>query len=180
MKRLVLLTLIALLAGCKNSPDERLVDMAKEHEKSQAEQSQQMARMQQEVAEGSKKLVEADAKAREALTAMQHELRSDQADIGHQRDQLETERREIAGQRNRDPIVAAAITNVGLILACLLPLLVCVYVLWSAGRCGESDAAVTEILVQELASDRPMLLPSPKRTVLHAAEEASTGLLPPA
>ena len=41
MKRLALTTLIALLlAGCKSSPDERLVEMAKDHEKSQAEQSQ--------------------------------------------------------------------------------------------------------------------------------------------
>lgn len=35
--------------------------MAKDHEKSQAEQSQQMARMEQELTEGSHKLVEADA-----------------------------------------------------------------------------------------------------------------------
>jgi hypothetical protein len=75
-----------LLAGCRSSPDERLVAMAKDHEKSQAEQSQQMARLEQELTEGSRKLVEADAKARQELTAIQHELRGDQADIGHQRD----------------------------------------------------------------------------------------------
>ena len=112
-----------------------------------------MARTQQEVAEGSRRLVEADAKARQELTAIQHELRSDQADIGHQRDQLETERREIATQRNRDPIVAATITNIGVVLACLLPLLACVYVLWSIGRNRDSDAAVTDLLVQELVSE---------------------------
>jgi hypothetical protein len=169
-----------LLAGCKSSPDERLVEMAKEHEKSQSEQSQQMARMQHEVAEGSRRLVEADSKARAELTAIQHELRSDQADIGRQRDQLESERREIANQRQRDPIVAAAITNVGTVLACLLPLLVCVYVLWSIGRSRDSDAGVTDLLVQELVSERPMLLPSPEKPALtHAAREASAGLLPP-
>ena len=66
MKRYAPTILIALLlAGCNSSPDEWLVDLAKSHEKSQAEQSQQMARMQQEVAEGSRKLVEADAKARQ-------------------------------------------------------------------------------------------------------------------
>jgi hypothetical protein len=180
MKRLALTILITLLlAGCKSSPDERLVDMARDHEKSQAEQSQQMARMQQEVAEGSKRLVEADAKARQELTAIQHELRSDQADIGHQRDQLETERREIATQRHRDPIIAVAIENTGLVLACLLPLLVCVYVLWSIGRSRDTDAAVTDLLVQELVSERPMLLPPPGRPALtHAASEASGGLLP--
>lgn len=178
MKRLAPTILIALLlAGCKNSPDERLVEMAKDHEKSQAEQSQQMARMQHEVAEGSRRLVEADAKARQELTAIQHELRSDQADIGHQRDQLETERREIATQRHRDPIVAAAIANVGVVLACLLPLLVCVYVLWSLGRSRDSDAAVTDLLVQELVSERPTLLPG-KPALTHKVGKPPGGLLP--
>ncbi len=68
MKRIILSTLNALLlAGCKNN-DERLADMAQQHEKSQSEQSQQTARMQHEVAEGSRKLVEADAKARQVRT----------------------------------------------------------------------------------------------------------------
>jgi hypothetical protein len=170
-RNVLMLVIVLLMSGCQSN-DERLVEMAKEHEKSRAEQSQQMARMQQEVAEGSRRLVEADAKAREELTAMQHELRGDQADIGHQHNQLETERREIATQRNRDPIVAAAIMHVGLVLACLLPLLVCVYVLWSVGRRHDSDAAVTELLVQELVSERPMLLPPPMVPALtHATGE---------
>jgi TolA-binding protein len=181
MKRLAHMMLIALLlAGCTSSPDERLVQMAKEHEKRQAEQSQQMARLQQEVAEGSKRLVEADAQAREELAAMQQAMRVDQTEIGHQRDQLETERREIATQRNRDPILAAAIMNIGLVLACLLPLVVCVYVLWSVGKGRQEDEAVTELLVQELVSQRPKLLPPPGLPALmyetaKPAGEASAG-----
>ena len=97
---MMVVVLLTTIVGCTDS-DQRLVEMAKEHEKSQAEQSQQMARMQHEVAEGGKKLIEADAKARENLTAMQHDLRTDQAEIGHQRDQLENDRREIAAQRRR-------------------------------------------------------------------------------
>jgi hypothetical protein len=46
----------------------------------------------------------------------------------------------------------------------LLPLLVCVYALWSAGRSVDSDSAVTELLVQKLVSERPMLLPRPVLT----------------
>ena len=127
--------LATTIVGCPDS-DGRLVEMAKEHEKSQAEQSQQMARMQHEVAEGSKKLIEADGKARENLTALQHDLRSDQAEIGHQRDKLENDRREVAAQRRLDPIVAAAIMDVGIGLACLVPLTLAIYVLRSACRAG--------------------------------------------
>jgi hypothetical protein len=167
----ILLTL--LMIGCTSSTDERLLEQAKEHAARQAETQKQMARLQQEVAEGSHKLVEADAKAREELTTLQHDLRSDQAEIGHQRDQLEAERRGIAAQRNRDPIIAAAIMNTGLVLACLLPLLVCVYVLWCVGKSRDSDEAVTELLVEELVTDHPRLLPlsSPLPSLPHQRSE---------
>ena len=144
---IILLTLV--IFGC-TSNDERLVQMAKEHEQRQAEQSQQMARMQHEIAEGSKKLIEADAKARAEMSALQREMQSHQAAIGRERDKMEAERREIAENRFRDPIVAAVITNVGIVLACLLPLALGVYVLRAACRAGESDSAVAELLVQEI------------------------------
>lgn len=162
MKRTIPLLLIALLTtGCTNN-DDRLVEMAREHEKRQAEQSQQMARMQHTVAEGSRNLVEADAKAREALSKMQQDLRGDQAAVGQQRDALEAERKEIAAQRFRDPILAAAILQVGTALACLLPLLLAGYLIWSMKHtAGQDDAAVTELLVTELVSERPLLLPAP-------------------
>jgi hypothetical protein len=155
--QLILTTL--LLTGCGSSTDERLLQQAKEHAAQQAETHRQMARQQQEVAEGSRRLIEADAKAREDMASMQHELRQDQAEIGHQRDQLESERREIASERHRDPLVASAILNVSLVLAALLPLLVCVYVLWCVARTRDADEAVTEMLVEEIVSEKPRLLP---------------------
>jgi hypothetical protein len=125
-----------------------------------------MAKMQQEIAEGAKKLVEADAKAREAdarareaMTVMQEKLRGDQAEVGRQRDQLEVERRTIADQRHRDPLVAAAIIDFGLVLACLLPLLVCVYVLWTVSQSYDSDDGVTELLIEEIVAEEPRFLP---------------------
>lgn len=161
MKRLapLILMILLLLTGCGSSTDERLLKQAKEHAAQQAETHKQMARLQQEVAEGSRRLIEADAKAREEMAKMQHGLREDQAEIGRQRDQLEAERRDITSQRHRDPIIASAIVNVGLVVAALLPLLVCVYVLWFVARTREADEAVTEVLVEEIVAERPRLLP---------------------
>lgn len=116
-----------------------------------------MTDLQKQVVEGSRQLVESNAKARENLTALRHDLRTDQAVIGHQRDQLENDRREIAAQRYRDPIVAAVIMDIGIILACLLPLALGVYVLRAACRAGESDSAMAELLVQELVASEPRL-----------------------
>ena len=160
MKNAIPVLLITLLTpvtvGCIDK-DERLVEMAREHAARQAESQRQMTDLQKQVAEGSRQLVEMDATARHELTTLQHDLRTDQAEIGHQRDQLETDRRDIAAQRHRDPIVAAVIMDVGIILACLLPLAFGVYILRSACRAGESDSAVAELLVQELVASEPRL-----------------------
>lgn len=172
----ILLTL--LLAGC-GSNDDRLVNMAQEHEKRQAEQSQQMARMQHEVAEGARKLVEEDAKAREALTTMQDKLRSDAAVIGQQRDALEADRREIAAQRNRDPVIAATIMQVGLYVACLLPLVLAGYLVYAMRyTASQDDAIVAEFLVTDIVAEHPLLLgPRPEPLQLPKAEIAATETL---
>ena len=153
----VTLTVLLLVAatGCRESNDDRLVEMAQEHVARQAEQNRQMAELHEELAEGSRQLVEADARAREELVVLQHDLRADQAEIGHQRDQLEAERRQIAEQRCRDPLIAAAIVHIGLVLACLLPLAFGVYALWSLRRRGDSDDALVELLIEEVVADRP-------------------------
>jgi hypothetical protein len=62
-------------------------------------------------------------------------------------------------ERQREPILAASIETLGLILACLLPLTLCGLLLWRLGRVEPDDAAVAELLVCELTSDRPRLLP---------------------
>jgi hypothetical protein len=165
---LVISLLMLMIAGCTGS-DPRLVEMAREHAARQAESQRQMVDLQKQVAEGSRQLVESDAKAREDLTALQHSLRADQAEVGQQRDQLEKDRREIAVQRHRDPIIAAILMDVGIVLACLLPLAVCVYVLWSVCQSCDSDSAVAELLVQELVASEPRLL-LPGRSSLAAIE----------
>lgn len=163
----ILLTLV--IFGCTSS-DDRMLEMAREHAARQAETQRQMTDLQKQVAEGSRQLVESDAKARENLTALQQDLRTDQSEIGHQRDQLENDRREIAAQRHRDPIVAAVIMDIGIVLACLLPLALGIYVLRSAWRAGESDSAVAELLVHELVASEPRLS-LPDRSSLPAIEQ---------
>ena len=155
---LTLPVLLLPMIGCQSSTDDRLVQLAQEHAARQAESQRQMTDLQKQVAEGSKRLVEADAQARQELTALQRELQSTQAEIHRGHDQLEVDRRAIAADRNRDQITAAIVLDVGIVLACLLPLTLGIYVLWSARRAGESDSAVAELLVQELVATEPTLL----------------------
>jgi len=158
MVRSLAAILILTVTGCEEEESKRLVEMAEKHLERQAEQSRQMSELQRQVAEGANRLVEADAKAREEMVALQRDLQADQAAVGRQRDQLEEERRDLAAKRHVDPIVAAAITNVGLLLACVLPLALCWYLLQPRVQPAD-DQAVAEVLLQDLVSDRPLLLP---------------------
>ena len=164
--------LLATIGGCGRSPDERLADFAERTMSEQIKQNDRMADQSQAVvaeshqlAETAKELVARDAEARRELIAAQQELTSQlngqQATVDAGRGQLEQDRREIAEQRHRDPIVATAIQNTGLVIACLLPLIVAVYVIRQMQSQEPDHAAVAELLVLELTADEPRLLPGP-------------------
>jgi len=84
--------LLGTLCGCE---EDELAKAARESAKHSAEQQRQLAQMQAEVARGASQLVESDAKGAE-LAALQRDLQQDQTALGRQRDQLKTDRRQIA------------------------------------------------------------------------------------
>jgi hypothetical protein len=167
---LIVVILIATTIGCDKNENKQLADMAERHSQRQAEQSKQMAQLQQEVAAGSRQLVEADAKARGEFVALHRDVQAERTEIGQQRDALESDRRQIAEQRHRDPIIANAITGFGLLLACLLPLVLCWYLLHRPVEAADSQV-VAEVLLEDLVADRPLLLPEGEfaRTIGHRA-----------
>lgn len=160
--KLILMPIVAALMltaiGCDEDENKRLAEMAERHLERQAEQSHQVTELQREVAEGSRRLVEADAQARQEMVTLQREVQAERSEVGRQRDLLEGERRDLAAKRRLDPIVAAAITNIGLLLACLLPLVLCWYLLQRRVEPAD-DQAVAEVLLEDLVADRPLLLP---------------------
>ncbi|HEX6985707.1 MAG TPA: hypothetical protein VF170_10030, partial [Planctomycetaceae bacterium] len=151
-------------AGC-SSGDERLARFAEQAAERQAEQNRRMTELQKEVAEGGRRLVEADAKARGDFASLHKDLQSERSEVGRQRDALEEERREIASQRVTDPLVAAAVMDVGLLVACVLPLILCWQLLRRSEREDPADALVAEALLADLVAERPLLLapPEPRR-----------------
>ncbi len=145
--------LIVTMMGCDENT--RLAQMAERHLDRQAEQNRQMAELHRQVADGSRELVAADAKAREDLAALQREVQTERAETGRQRDELEKERRSLAAERRQAPIIAAAITSVGLVLACLLPLLLGWHLL--RAPTDDADRLIAEVLVEDLVSEHPLL-----------------------
>jgi hypothetical protein len=145
--------------GC-GSTDERLVALSEKSVIRQAEQNQQMLEQSTQIAQATRQLVAADAQAREELIAvqarLQHDLQAEREGIDRNRDELEAERKDLATHRHRDPLIAAAIIQAATLLACLLPIFLCLAIL-RALRHEATDPALDEVLIRELVA--PHLLP---------------------
>jgi hypothetical protein len=164
----LMLLLSLLLSGCgsRSPPDRQISEMSREFVREQSKQNQQVAQQSQDVAVAAQRLVEADAKARQGLVeahaVMQKELQAERVGIDRQHQELEQERRELAAQRGRDPIIAGAITGLGTVVACLLPLFLAGYIIYVAMRNSSDAEAMSEYLVEELTADESLLLTGPE------------------
>jgi len=160
---------LLMVTGCSDSRDERFRQLAQQTIRQQAAQNERMAKQSQQIAEASRRLVQGDAEARKDLLAAQKqltsELHSERTNLDRQREEMEQERRDIAARRHRDPVIAKAISAVGLTLACLLPLFLAAYIIRAVTQDGEDSDALSELLIVELTAEQPLLLPMAPRSV---------------
>ena len=145
--------LIVMVAGCSSS-DERLARMAMESTQRRAEQNREMSQLNREVAEGTKRISEAIAESRQEMLAME-------TDLQVQRNRLEEERQALADERYRESLLAPILDNLGVLLIVCLPLVICWLLLFSLRKQTDDDAAVCDLLIQEITSDQPRLLALP-------------------
>ncbi len=149
----LLLVLIAI--GC-SSGDERLVELSRESSNRQAEQNRLVEDNNRQVLEATNRLVEADANSRTENNDLHRQIESERSGINEQRDALEQERRQIAIERTRDPIIADSIQAAAGLIAAILPLLVCLFLL--RGLLQRSvDETLAEVLIEDLVSQHPLL-----------------------
>ena len=172
---------LAIAAGCEpaSQPPDAFVQEATLR---QAEQSQTVAETSKQVAQTSQQFVEAESEARREVIALQQDLRSDQAELGKQRDALEVERQVLDDRRQdqicqerRDSVLASVMTSGGTIAACLAPLLLAAAALWGLWR-DIGDQAAAELLITEIE-------PEPRRIHGQQADlrsERTIGLPDPA
>lgn len=168
-----------MIGGC-SPPDQRTIEVAQESMKRQAKQNETLAEQSRATTEAAGNLVKEQSAARKELTQVQqkiierdaqgrqdlnqlerdvHKTTSDAQDrVDQERSKLETERRQIAQERQQAPIIAEAIRDVGLLVVCVLPLAVAIYLLHVLKSTPAHDDAMTEILIQELIADGPIAL----------------------
>lgn len=171
---MMLLVVVAAAAGLMGTggcegDDARLAEYAKSSIHEQAQQNQEIARQSQavteqnrQVAEAARKLVEADGMARHELVSAQQSLQAglqaERSTLDDQRHELEQERKDLARERYWEPLIAEAIGDVGLLAACLAPLLLCYHLLCNLHAATVDETALNELLVSELAAESPRLL----------------------
>ncbi len=168
----LILPTLTLITGCDSS-DQRLVDLAEHSVEQQAAQNEEVVRLNREVAQATSRLVEADAAARKQLLEAQRDLQRQQQELAAQRDALEQERQEWARQRRTESALVPILSTLGMTFLALLPLVICGYLLHGLSRSPE--AAVGDLLIQELASEPPLLsMPRPAAIEHRAAADSDT------
>ncbi len=158
MTVMVMAVVVLVILGCRDDENKRLADQAERNLERQAAQQLRNAELHREVADGTKRLVEADAAARQEIVALHRDVQAERSELGRQRDLLELDRRDIADTRNRDPLIAEAIQAVGLMLACVVPLLIAWQVLRRSDA-GDENSAMAELLLEEVSSATSKLIP---------------------
>ena len=183
-KDLLNLTVLSVIAitGCDSN--ERLAELAQHDLETQHAQNETIARQSSAVvneshqlAVAAKELVSQDAKARQELIAAEHDLHGqlheERTQVDRARAILDDERRAIASQRQRDPVIGAAIQGAAVLLGCLMPLLLAGYALKQLGQVHREPAELAEILLTDLTESDPILVPWSKTPRLPPADARS-------
>lgn len=168
--------LTPLIIGC-SSDNERLAQFAEQSMREQSIQNKHMANQavaiveeSSQLAEAAKELVHQDAQARQALLAHHTQL---SLQLNSQQAKLDQHRQDLARQVAREPVIAAAISNVGLLLACALPLALAGLLVWQTSQQTNDDAAVASLLVHEMTTETPLFLSEPALPKLTAKPMAA-------
>ena len=148
---------ILIPLGMINGCDDRATQIAREAADRQAQQNTAMAELNKEVASGTHQLVEADAQARKEIVGVHRDLQAERTRLDTGWSELEDERRQIAGQRRTESMLAPVTPLVGGFLLTAMLLGFCWFALVRACRRDDSDAELNELLIHEILTDAPSL-----------------------
>lgn len=172
--RVAPLMLSLLAVGSCNSTE--TPKLAEDLLRQQSAQQRSLTEQSKALSESSGKLVEADSKSRKELVELQSrvqtQIEAQRQVVQQQRDSLEEERRAIATQRHRDPLVAGAIMQAVTLAIAALPIFLLILIIRSM-RNEPNEFPLADVLITDLASEQPLLIP------LVLRDESGKALSPP-
>jgi hypothetical protein len=133
---LLLLALLTTTAGCSD----RAAQIAEAAAQRQAEQNVEMAKVNQGVLQ------------------VTDQLHQERAGLTSRRDDLETERRAIAGQRRTESALMAAMRGGGTVLAALFALALAWALVTALPRSDDSAEMLCELLASDLSAKSPQFI----------------------
>ncbi len=164
-EQMIAMTIVvgSLLAGCE--PDEQVTKIALEAAERQAQQSHDTTELQKQVAAGSKALVASDAAARENFSQLHRDVQQERQELSEQWSQLESQRQSVASSRRHESLAASATKGMGIVVVAALAMLFAWLLLFHA-HTAEPSTATLELVIDDIISESPQLLPQPTNTPL--------------
>ena len=156
-----ILILNALLtAGC-GSESERMANMAERMVHSQNEVNSNLARTNE-------KFVDLNKELQQERTGLQNERFA----LNEQFERLEQDRRDLHRQRRSEVAWSESFQFLAIVIAAIMPLFLCAYLIWAASQRSVEQEEVNTILLQELASPNPRLIVAPNLPAIEHRREA--------
>jgi hypothetical protein len=156
-----LLLLVALLAGCSTSPDERLIEFSLQANQEQslqnaliAEQSTSLEKERETLAKTASELVEkSNANQQKLFDSFDKQfgiLANERAELQLSAKELLTERQRVACKSQNEPLIAQAILSLAMLIACLTPLAFCSWVFAQISRSTDLEKDLCDFFIEDL------------------------------
>lgn len=145
-----ILILIAMLAvGCNNE-SERLSRMAERTVRSQNEVNANVTRANEKFVELNKE-----------IQLERRGLQDERLKLNSQFEGLEQDRRDLHQERRSELAWSESFKFLAIVIAAIMPLFLCAYLIWAATRSSVEHEELNAILLRELASAEPRLIAAP-------------------
>ena len=154
-----MLILIAMLTlGCGSESD-RMANMAERMVRSQSEANSNVTRTNE-------KFVELNRELQKERTGLQ----SERLTLNDQFEKLEQDRRELHRQRRSEVAWSESFQFLAIVIAAVMPLFLCAYLIWIATQSSVQQEEVNSILIRELVSVEPRLIAAPNLAAIEHVE----------
>ena len=156
----MLILIVMMTLGCSSESD-RMANMAERMVRSQSEVNSNVTRTNE-------KFVELNRELQRERTGLQNERLT----LNDQFERLEQDRRDLHGQRRSEVAWSESFQFLAIVIAAIMPLFLCAYLIWMANHSSVQQEEVNSILIHELVSAEPRLIAAPN---LAAIEHVDSG-----
>ena len=154
-----LLILIAMMTfGCGSESD-RIANMAERMVRTQSEVNSNVTR-------ANEKFVELNQELQKERTGLQ----SERLTLNVQFEKLEQDPRDLHSQRRSEVAWSESFQFLTIVIAAIMPLFLCAYLIWVATQSSVEQEEVNSILIRELVSAEPRLIAAPNLAAIGHVE----------